>query len=107
MAGMRIQRVDIARRLSVSRETAPRLDVEQGARVSLVLARQSETWSLAAIARLIERLTGQPCDASQVPPLLNRMGWFIPIEGGTDDALRVRFMEDPDGNRLCLFERRG
>jgi hypothetical protein len=104
---MHLEQAEIAQRLKVSRGTAPRLDAEQAARVSLRLVREAGSWSLAAIARLVEKTTGQACDASQVGPLLNRMGWFIPVLGGTDDALRIRFLEDPDGNRLCLFERTG
>ena len=104
---MRLERVEIARRLRASRETAPRLYAEHRARINRALVREAGTWSLAEIARLIQTLTGQACDASQVGPLLNRMGWFIPVVSGHDDTLRIRFMEDPDGNRLCLFERTG
>ena len=104
---MHLQQVEIARRLKVSRQTAPRLDAPQCALVNGALVRRSGTWSLAAIARLIQTLTGQACAASQAGALLNRMGWFIPVVGLADDALRISFMEDSDGNRLCLFERSG
>ena len=90
----------------------PKLDSSQLAVIDAALLRGPrawgyalDEWSLAAIAALIRKLTGVVHHPGHVGRLLRRMGWIVPpLRGLREDALRLRLLEDQDGNRICLLE---
>jgi len=93
----------------------PRLDQGDLERIEAALAappRASgydlDEWSLAAVAALVERLTGVRHHSRHAGRLMRRMGWIVPPVGpSARDALRRRTLLDPDGNVVGLLERRG
>ncbi len=90
----------------------PKLDQEQMRSVDLAIAQSPraagfdlERWSLAAVAALIAKLTGVAYHPRHIGRVLRRMGWSVPPIGNSNHAaIRLRFLTDPDGNRICLFE---
>jgi len=89
-----------------------KLDAEQMRRIDLAIAEAPRTWgfdldrwSFAAIAALIGKLTGVQYHPRHIGRLLRRMGWSVPPIGSSSHAtIRLCFLIDPDGNRICLFE---
>jgi transposase len=92
----------------------PRLDAARLERLEAALRRPPreagydlDRWSLAAVAALIERVTGERHHRRHAGRLLRRMGWVIPPVGKhADQAFRRRAVADPDGNVIGLFEER-
>jgi len=126
-----VSRAEAARRLGVSRATAtrwhrdwraghllvaarrgrrPRLVPGELARVDRALVRGPrasgfalDRWTLAAVAALVERLTGARYHRRHMGRLLRRMGWVIPPVGpAAPHAFRHRLLHDPDGNLVSL-----
>lgn len=67
-----------------------------------------DRWSLAAVAALIEKLTGTRYHRRHVGRMLIALGWVVPPVGASaDQAFRRRWLLDPDGNAVALLARRG
>ena len=65
-----------------------------------------DTWSLAAIALLIERVSGERYHRRHVGRLLRSMGWVVPPVGRfAHAAFRRVAMSDPEGNGVALLGR--
>jgi transposase len=100
--------------LSARRGRPPRLDPRALERIEGALLRPPrasgydlDQWSLAAVAALVEKLTGVGHHRRHAPRLMRRMGWIVPPVGASaKDALRRKLLRDPDGNVLGLLERR-
>jgi len=91
----------------------PRLDAAELARVAEALRDPPgawgfalDRWSLAAIAALVERLTGARYHRRAVGRLLRRMGFVVPPVGrNAEHAFRRRVVRDPEGNPVALYGR--
>lgn len=67
-----------------------------------------DRWSLAAVAALIEKLTGERYHRRHVGRMLVSLGWVVPPVGRpAGHAFRRRVLLDPDGNAVGLLARRG
>lgn len=128
-----ITRAETARQLGVSRATATRWfrmwqrgelpTVRPGRPAKLGAAALSEVhsalrasplsagmpldrWSLAAVAVLIQRVTGVAYHRRHIPRVLRRSGWTVlPVGKHAVDAFQTVQQCDPDGNVFLLAHR--
>lgn len=92
-----------------------RLAARSLARIDEALARPPrasgydlDRWSLAAVAALIETMTGERYHRRHVGRMLVSLGWVVPPVGASaDHAFRRRTLVDPEGNPVGLLARRG
>lgn len=67
-----------------------------------------DDWTLAAVALLVERLTGKRYHRRHMTRLLKGLGWIVPPLGpNAARALRRRSAVDPEGNPLLILAVRG
>ncbi len=65
-----------------------------------------ERWSLAAVAVLVERLSGERYHRRHVGRLVRSLGWVVaPVGQHAGSAFRREAIIDPEGNPVSLFGR--
>jgi hypothetical protein len=65
-----------------------------------------DRWSLAAVALLIQRVTGVAYHRRHIPRVLRRSGWSVlPVGEHAAEAFRTAPQFDPDGNLFLLVHR--